>query len=49
MTRAATKLNIKPYPLSPLMSGQERREIWEKARGMWKNRKPDPNQGTGED
>lgn len=27
-----------------LISGRERLAIWEKVRGMWKNRKPDPIQ-----
>jgi hypothetical protein len=40
MARTTTKLNIKPSPLYPLMSGQERREIWEKAWAAWKPRDP---------
>jgi hypothetical protein len=35
-----TKPKIKPSPLYPLMSGQQRREIWEKARAAWKPRDP---------
>jgi hypothetical protein len=27
---------------SIVLNGEERGKIWEKARGMWKNRKPDP-------
>ena len=34
-----TKVIIHEYPL---MTGRERLSIWEKAIGMWKNRKPDP-------
>ena len=29
-------------PISYLVNPNERLLIWEKARGMWKNRKPDP-------
>jgi hypothetical protein len=25
-----------------VLNGEERGKIWEKARGIWKNRKPDP-------
>lgn len=28
--------------LYPLVSTRERLSVWEKARGMWKYRKPDP-------
>jgi hypothetical protein len=42
MTRTATKPNREEgiYPI--VLNGEERGKIWEKARGMWKNRKPDP-------
>jgi hypothetical protein len=40
MARATTKPNIKPSSLYPLMSGQERRKIWEKAQAVWKPRDP---------
>jgi hypothetical protein len=36
-----TKL-YQPMPIYPLISPKERLAIWEKVRGMWKNRKPDP-------
>ncbi len=32
----------KPIAIYPLISPKERRVIWEKVKGMWKNRKPDP-------
>jgi hypothetical protein len=28
--------------LYPLMSPEQRLAVWEKARGMWKHRRPDP-------
>lgn len=31
-----------PQTLPVPVSGKERLAIWEKARGMWKSRKPDP-------
>lgn len=27
---------------NPLLTQKERASIWEKARGIWKNRRPDP-------
>lgn len=38
-----TKEKIKmPTLLYPLSTANGRKEAWAKARGMWKNRKPDP-------
>lgn len=42
MARTTTKPNTKLSLPHPLMSGKERLVVWERARGMWKNRKPDP-------
>ena len=39
----ATKTHSKSKaPMYPLMTPRERASIWEKARGMWKHRTPDP-------
>jgi hypothetical protein len=38
----ASKTVIKKASIYPLMIPRERLSIWEKARGMWKRRKPDP-------
>ncbi len=35
------KIDTKPS-LYPLLNKKERLSVWEKARGIWKNRKPDP-------
>lgn len=40
MANAIQEKNIKN--MYPLISAKERLLIWQKARGMWKNRKPDP-------
>ncbi len=42
MTRTATKPNTVEHTDQVVLSGKERGKIWEKARGIWKNRKPDP-------
>jgi len=43
MTRTTTKPQMKPRVSSPLIKkGEARLRIWEKAEGMWKDRKPDP-------
>ena len=40
--RVAIEKRISPF-VSPLfMTGDERLAIWRQARGMWKDRKPDP-------
>ncbi len=39
MRTATTK-----QPTYPLITGDERRRVWEKARGMWKDKRPDPDQ-----
>lgn len=36
------QVKIKDRNLYPLLSSKDRLMIWEKVRGMWKNRKPDP-------
>jgi len=38
----APKTLTKKASMYPLMIPSERLSIWEKARGMWKRRKPDP-------
>ncbi len=38
----APKTLVKKASMYPLMIPRERLSIWEKARGMWKRRKPDP-------
>jgi hypothetical protein len=38
----APKTLVKKTSIYPLMNPRERLPIWEKARGMWKRRKPDP-------
>jgi hypothetical protein len=38
----APKTLAKKASMYPLMIPSERVTIWEKARGMWKRRKPDP-------
>ena len=42
MTRVATKPHTAEGAHPIVLSGEERGKIWEKVRGMWKNRKPDP-------
>ena len=42
MPRTATKPNREEGTHPIVLNGAERGKIWEKARGMWKNRKPDP-------
>ena len=42
MTKIAIKPNTAEGNQPIVLSGEERGKIWEKARGMWKNRKPDP-------
>ena len=42
MPRQALKQKGKPYTFPLAGQGEDRGTIWEKARGMWKNRKPDP-------
>ena len=37
--KTATKIGSVIYPL---LSAKERALIWEKAKGIWKNKKPDP-------
>jgi hypothetical protein len=37
--RAQAEPKARPYPL---ISPQERLAVWEKARGMWKRRNPEP-------
>ncbi len=37
-----TKETIKYY--YPLMTARERVLIWQRIKGIWKNRKPEPNQ-----
>jgi hypothetical protein len=38
----APKTLVKKASMYPFMIPRERLSIWEKARGMWKRRKPDP-------
>lgn len=40
----ASKTHTKQTSIYPLITPSERISIWEKARGMWKDRKPDPMQ-----
>jgi hypothetical protein len=42
MTRTAVKPNTKEIAPDLMKKGEERLKLWEQARGMWKNRKPDP-------
>jgi len=43
MTKVINKTKTyKPITIYPLISPRERLAIWEKIKGMWKNRKPDP-------
>ena len=42
MTRMTTKPHTEERVNPIVLNGEERGKIWEKARGMWKNRKPDP-------
>jgi hypothetical protein len=42
MTRIATKSHTAERANPIVLNGEERGKIWEKVRGMWKNRKPDP-------
>jgi hypothetical protein len=42
MPRTETKPNREEGTHPIVLNGEERGKIWEKARGMWKNRKPDP-------
>jgi hypothetical protein len=42
MTKIATKPHTAEGIHPVVLHGEERGKIWEKARGMWKNRKPDP-------
>ena len=44
MTKPAIKPHTAEGTQPVVLHGAERRKIWEKARGMWKNRKPDPIQ-----
>lgn len=37
-----TVITIKEQELYPLLDQRERLHVWERVRGMWKNRKPDP-------
>src|SRR3989344_1914632 len=41
LTETKRKSKI-PLVTDPLLRGKERLSVWQKARGMWKNRKPDP-------
>ena len=42
MPRVATKPQPAEGANPIVLNGEERGKIWEKARGMWKHRKPDP-------
>ena len=42
MTKTATKLATEERTNPVLLTREERGKIWQKARGMWKDRKPDP-------
>lgn len=42
MTRVATKLQTADGTNPIVLNREERGKIWQKARGMWKDRKPDP-------
>ena len=42
MTKTATKLTAAERTHPVVLHGEERGKIWEKAQGMWKDRKPDP-------
>ena len=42
MPRSTAKMHSKPPVTYPVRKGEDRATIWEKAQGMWKNRKPDP-------
>jgi hypothetical protein len=42
MPRQALKQKAQPSPPAPAEQGADRGTVWAKARGMWKNRKPDP-------
>ena len=42
MTKTATKLAIEERTNPVLLNREERGKIWQQARGMWKDRKPDP-------
>ena len=42
MTKTATKLATEERTNPVLLNREERGKIWQQARGMWKDRKPDP-------
>jgi len=43
MAEVTNKVKIyKPTKIYPLILPKKRLAIWEKVKGMWKNRKPDP-------
>jgi hypothetical protein len=42
MPKTATKLAIEERTNPVLLNREERGKIWQQARGMWKDRKPDP-------
>jgi len=42
MTKTATKLATEERMNPVLLNREERGKIWQQARGMWKDRKPDP-------
>jgi hypothetical protein len=42
MPRTETKSHREEGTHPLVLNGEERGKIWAKARGMWKNRKPDP-------
>jgi len=42
MPRVATKPHTAEGTTPIVLNGEERGKIWEKVRGIWKNRKPDP-------
>jgi hypothetical protein len=42
MTKTATKPQSEERANPVVLNREERGQIWQKARGMWKDRKPDP-------
>ena len=44
MTRVTTKENKSERATPVVLRGESRGKIWQKARGMWKDRTPDPIQ-----
>jgi hypothetical protein len=42
MTRTTAKPHNRPLTASLLLKGEDRLKAWQKVRGLWKNRKPDP-------